>query len=239
MKLTKRLSHLVDIANKPYQVVWDCCCDHGLLGFNLLKRGQVQQVNFVDIVPSIINQLSINLQNYAHHLPEHVSWQTYCQDVAQIDLHSNIQSKSEACQQLVIISGVGGQLIAEFLEKLMQKYSGLNIDFLLSPVNHAYRLRHCIRELKLGLIDESLVTDNKRTYELLLVNPMQQRQVTLIGEQQWLLNREHHSYLLGLIKHYQRVLKSDNNQHNQNALRQYSQLLTKQYHNGFKQDADN
>ena len=63
MKLNKRLLALAGMVKQPYDLVWDCCCDHGLLGFKILADGLVKQVNFVDVVPDIIERLDAKLKN--------------------------------------------------------------------------------------------------------------------------------------------------------------------------------
>ena len=45
-----RLSLLESMLVEPYQTVWDCCCDHGLLGMSLLKRSRAGEVVFVDVL---------------------------------------------------------------------------------------------------------------------------------------------------------------------------------------------
>lgn len=231
MKLNKRLSSLLNKVNKPYHLVWDCCCDHGLLGFNILKLGKSKQVHFVDIVPSIIDSLSLNLKKYAQHLPQQAKWEAFCQDVADIDLALIDNVCGQQSQQLVIISGVGGELISDMLKQLMEKYSGQNIDFLLCPVNHSYKLRGTLKTLNFGLIEESLVTDNGRTYEMLMVNQTVETAVSVVGNKQWLISSDNYNYLTSLINHYQRITDASHVDRTieQRALKDYQSLLKQVY----------
>lgn len=233
MKLNKRLLTLSEMVTEPYQLVWDCCCDHGLLGIKILADGLVKQVNFVDVVSEIINQLEQRLITYAHHLPIDSHWETFCQDVALLPLSNRNLIATIKPNQLVIISGVGGELMIEILTNLMDRYAGLNIDFLLCPVHHTYKLRSALIKLNFKLKKEQLVIENKRGYELLLVNQVAGTQLCLTGQELWLPQKNHRQYLSKLIAHYQRVVGSTNESIalNQCALIDYQNLFKKDYEN--------
>lgn len=227
MKLNKRLLALAEMVKHPYGVVWDCCCDHGLLGFKILADGFVKQVNFVDVVPDIIDRLNTKLETYSHHLPVDVQWQTFCADVADIPLADSqdlMQTQpSGKPQQLVIISGVGGELMIDMLDKLIHRYNGHNIDYLLCPVHHTYKLRSKLLQLNFKLKQEQLIIDNKRGYELLLVNQLKGRELSATGNELWKNTKYHQDYLLKLITHYQRITTENGSSSliNQCALNDY------------------
>lgn len=205
MKLNKRLLALSEMVIEPYQLVWDCCCDHGLLGFKILSDGLIKQVNFVDVVPQIINQLEQKLTTYAHHLPADSGWKTLCLDVALLPLLEGQHTNRDKPQQLVIISGIGGELMIDILTHLMTRFAGINIDFLLCPVHHTYKLRSTLIKLNFKLKKEQLVIENKRGYELMLVNQVAGKKISLTGDALWLPQKNHQQYLSKLITHYQRI----------------------------------
>lgn len=206
MKLNKRLLTLSEMVTEPYQLVWDCCCDHGLLGFKILADGIIKQVNFVDVVPEIINQLEQKLTTYAHHLPADSDWKTLCIDVALLPLLESQHTSGAKPKQLVIISGIGGELMIDILTELMKRYAGINIDFLLCPVHHTYKLRSALIKLNFKLKKEQLVIENKRGYELMLVNQVAGKKISLTGDDLWLPQKNHQQYLAKLITHYQRIV---------------------------------
>lgn len=234
MKLNKRLLALSKMVNKPYQVVWDCCCDHGLLGFKILADGLVKQVNFVDVVPDIIEQLKQRLASYGHHLPADTYWQTFCQDVSTLTFSEDSQSNltTRNTQQLVIISGVGGELMIDMLTTLMQRYAGYNIDYLLCPVQHTYKLRSELIRLKFKLQHEQLVIENNRGYELLLVNQQGLSELSVTGCELWQHNDQHQQYLHKLIRHYQRIVESGRGECSleKSALDDYQTVYRAYYH---------
>jgi len=228
MKINKRLLTLSQMVKNPYQVVWDCCCDHGLLGIKILADGLIKQVNFVDIVPELIDKLEHKLIKYGHHLPSECQWQTICQNVAELRL---IESSPNNTNQLVIISGVGGELMVNMLTELMERYAGKDIDFLLCPVHHTYKLRKALIELNFGLKQEQYLSENKRDYELMLVNQVSDQSISSTGDLLWKQNNGSKQYLLKLISHYQRIAntKSESNLLYDDALRDYKSLYKALY----------
>lgn len=160
-----------------YQHIWDCCCDHGLLGLSLLQSHKNSNVHFVDIVPPLMNTLEQKLTRfYADY-----SWQTHCLDVAKLPLRQ-FQGK-----QLIIIAGVGGDLMINFIEHIYQHHSDLDIDFLLCPVHHQFALREKLIALNFSLYNEALIKENKRFYEVLHLSSMANTstKISPVGDKIW------------------------------------------------------
>lgn len=226
MKLNKRLTELAQMVENPYDVVWDCCCDHGLLGLSILTNERVQQVNFVDVVPDIIEKLTQKMADISHHLPQDKHWRLLCQDVSTLNFFTD---NSPEKKQLVIISGVGGELMISMLQSLMLRYRGADLDFLLCPVQHTYKLRSALNDLNFKLIKERLVIENGRGYEILLVNQHGNCPVSKIGSKLWEPIPSHAEYLSKLISHYQRVESMSDSQEIKTALNAYKNLYHKSY----------
>lgn len=230
MALSKRLA-LIDALidthdNKYYDVIWDCCCDHGLLGIELLKRKAAPMVNFVDIVPSLIAQLNSKLSQFSPWQNE-AHWQVYCQDVATI----NVNPKQK---NIIIIAGVGGELLLKLIQKIMANYNHTAslfskaqvqpLEFIICPVHHAYTLRKGLSELGLGLKYESIITENKRFYEILHLSQAEKTAITATGEM-WDFNQaSHKQYHAKLIKHYQQM-QNKNTAYYADVITQYNNLL--------------
>lgn len=182
MKLSKRLKHIESMVTPDYTHIWDCCCDHGLLGSALLSRCAAPHIHFVDIIPEIMEKLESNLQSFYQSSPS--QWQLHCLDVTAIPFEQ-YEGKN-----LVIIAGVGGDLLTHFVNSIHQKHSAKDIDFLLCPVYHQFALRQQLIELDFSLINEVLVEENKRFYEILLVsssagNTDNLSKISPVGEQIW------------------------------------------------------
>ena len=181
-----------------YSHIWDCCCDHGQLGMALLARRAAQRVHFVDLVPALMREVEANLQRFFGQLPEN-SWQVHCADVARLQLPAG-------GRQLVIIAGVGGDLLIELVAALLKAHPGQALEFILCPVRQHYQVRKALAELKLGLVAESLLQENKRFYEVIHVSTTAAQAISPVGSLMWDLQQaEHRDYLQRTLGHYQRM----------------------------------
>ncbi|MBQ1784393.1 MAG: tRNA (adenine(22)-N(1))-methyltransferase TrmK [Gammaproteobacteria bacterium] len=212
MKLGKRLQALDAMVVAGYDQIWDGCCDHGLLGAALLSRRAAPLIHFVDLVPALMQQLAHQLQRHfplsAAAADEGVQprWQVHCCDLTSLRLDA------AGGRQLVIIAGVGGDLMARMVEGLCLTNPNLSFDLLLCPANHAYNLRAQLIALGLGLKHEQLVADNRRYYELLLLTtePGAGRAVSPAGDQLWQTSNPEQAvnaarYREQSLRHYQRM----------------------------------
>lgn len=223
LKLSKRLRKITTMASNQYEHIWDCCCDHGLLGFALLSRNLANKtptesilhasstVHFVDIVPELITTVLHKLERF---YPDS-NWRTYCLDVAKLPLEQH-QGKN-----LVIIAGVGGDLMIEFVKAIMQRHKHLSIDFLLCPVHHQFALRQQLIALDFSLKDEALIEENQRFYEILLVSSVPSdtsntfKKINPVGDKIWQVasSKERETaqkYLHKTLSHYQRINQGAN-----------------------------
>lgn len=204
LKLSKRLMHIEQMVTSGYTHVWDCCCDHGFLGASLLSRQAAQTIHFVDIVPELMTKIESKLQQfYLNSLSE---WKTHCLDVAKLPL------KQYEGKHLIIIAGVGGDLMIQFINDIHRKHPNLNIDFILCPVNNQFVLRQKLIELNFSLKNEILVEDNRRFYEILLVSSIsdKNRQISAVGDDIWQSVTVKQAnvvkqYLEKTLNHYRRI----------------------------------
>ncbi|MDB1124715.1 tRNA (adenine(22)-N(1))-methyltransferase [Vibrio algarum] len=202
MKLSKRLTQIEQMVTSGYAHIWDCCCDHGFLGAALLSRHATTPIHFVDIVP----ELMAELKNKLHRFYTNSRWETHCLDVAKLPLE---QYKGN---HLIIIAGVGGDLMIQFIEAIYQKHSGVDIDFLLCPVHHQYALRQKLIELKFGLKNEVLIEDNQRFYEVIHISSVLDGndKISPIGDRIWQSDSDKQTDIIGqyldkTLNHYQRI----------------------------------
>ncbi|MBA6230952.1 MULTISPECIES: tRNA (adenine(22)-N(1))-methyltransferase [unclassified Colwellia] len=238
-KISHRLQKIDRMVGTHYQSIWDCCCDHGFLGLTLLKRQAADTIHFVDIVPSLTTHLESVLQQHFSSDDYLHRWQVHCLDVAKLPLTN--QDK-----QLVIIAGVGGQLLIHFIKEIISHFQQIapvnsisDIEFMLCPVHYNYQVRQTLIADHCTLIDEYIVTDNKRFYEVIHVKkefgisadihrPL--NKISPTGDIMWDLSmKSHQQYLAKTINHYQRMLlakKSDEQIKIKHIIKQYSNLLT-------------
>lgn len=211
MKLSKRLKQIRSMVPEGYTRIWDCCCDHGLLGAALLSDQAAPHIHFVDVLPSLISQLNEKLQRFYPVTTN--NWHTHCLDTAALPL------EHYTGKHLIIIAGVGGELITRFVQEIHRKHPRAQLDYLLCPVHQEYDLRQQLIALDFKLKEEVLVSDNQRFYEVLLVsagrkgNP-EWHEVNPVGDRIWQADtaaqeRIARSYLHKTLKHYQNSRKGN------------------------------
>ncbi len=197
------------MVNNNYTHIWDCCCDHGLLGMNLLKRQIADKVHFVDIVPALTEQVHTQLSKHFSSEIFANKWQVHCLDVAKLPLHITA-SNTEKPSHLIIIAGVGGDLLIEFVQQIVKASPTLKLEFMLCPVHHNYKVRKALIDLEFDLINEAIVCENKRFYEVIhVVRNSQQtpkHQLTDVGSTMWDLSiKSHQEYLSKTLSHYRKM----------------------------------
>ncbi len=213
------------MVTEHYDHIWDCCCDHGLLGLTLLERKAAYKIHFVDIVPELISSVEQKLQRF--YSQDASQWQVHCMDVAKLPLEHH------AGKHLVIIAGVGGDLITQFIAAIHAQNPEIDIDFILCPVHHLFTLRHQLNQLHFTLKDEVLVKDNQRFYEVIKVSSTvtNQRSVSLVGDKIWRAQSAEQVALIEeyknkTLQHYQRI-QQGNKKDVSEVIAQYTQIELK------------
>lgn len=224
VKLSKRLKKIDDMITSEYTHIWDCCCDHGLLGASLLSRRAGEHIHFVDIVPELMSQLESKLEKFYPRSTWNDTWNTHCSDVSKLPLDKYTG------KHLIIIAGVGGDLMIEFIDAIYKQHKALNIDFLLCPVHHQFSLRQKLIELDFGLINDVLVEENKRFYEMIYVSSEKElnQEVSIVGNNIWKYETEQQAkivrkYLHKTLSHYQRI-QQGNTQNVQHIIDAYNAI---------------
>ena len=222
IKLSHRLQSISDLITKPYDHIWDCCCDHGHLGMQLLIEQKAPNIHFVDIVPSLMSELEATLSQHfvAYNLGNQDSettqqWHVHCMDMSQLPLADH------KGKHLVVIAGVGGKLTQTLIEAVISNNPNISLDFLLCPVHQLFELREYLGKGDFSMIDEKLVEENRRFYEILHVTyqpasnelagaHLHQHKVSPVGNKIWLPNSEQEQHVIEKYKqrtlqHYQRI----------------------------------
>ena len=222
MKLSKRLKQIDSMVTAEYEHIWDCCCDHGFLGAALLNRQAGAKIHFVDIVPELMVNLTQKLTRFYRHLN---TWQTHCIDVSLLPLSQHDGN------HLVIIAGIGGDLMSDLVKHISKSHPDLDIEFLLCPVHHLVEMRQSLAELNLSLKAESLIEENGRYYEVIHVTNSAKafNPISLTGELFWQTDcamqaRTNQQYLNKKLKHYMRI-QAGNNASVNHIITAYQQLM--------------
>ena len=196
-----RLSQLESMLEHPYSVIWDCCCDHGLLGMSLLKRKRACEVIFVDILVEQMNKLEAILRI---NCPlEEYTWQVCCDDVKNI-----VVPKDQS--QLFIIAGVGACQTVEFINSLCASAPGIQFDLLICSVHGNYMVRHSLITHGYKLRDERIIFENNRFYEAIYVSHRGHEKIATTGSRMWdWSNPYHQDYWQRIVGHYRQKAKSE------------------------------
>ena len=207
MNLSKRLEQIDQMIVTRYDHIWDCCCDHGLLGMHLLERNAGQTIHFVDSVKPLIDTLASQLLAFDTKTKTSIlsnRWQVHCLNAANI-----ITQHSDS--NLVIISGVGGELIIDLVKAILKTNAKQALEFILCPVHHNYKVRKSLIDLGLGLVNEKLVKENHRFYEVIHVATTSTQTISAVGSMMWNFTRQDDlDYLNQTIAHYRRMQNSNN-----------------------------
>ncbi len=196
MPLSPRLSALADMVSPSYTDIWDCCCDHGYLGETLLMRHHQARLNFIDQVPELIERLRLRLGALAEIQGR---WSAHCLDLKLLSL------PSENPRPLMIIAGVGGDLVVELVEALLQQNPEHSIDLLLCPVRQNYWVRQEMSRLGFGLLAERIVQDKERFYEVIHLSACSNKPISTTGNEMWNFDQpDHRRYLEITLAHYER-----------------------------------
>ncbi len=222
IKLSHRLQSISDLITQPYDHIWDCCCDHGHLGIHLLIDKKAPNIHFVDIVPSLMTELEATLSQ--HFFSDKLNtldnktppqWHVHCMDMSQLPLSDH------SGKHLVVIAGVGGELTQTLIKAVISNNPNISFDFLLCPVHQLFELREYLGKGDFSMIDEKLVEENRRFYEILHVTyqpgtiglantHLHQHKVSPIGNKIWLPNNKKEQlvierYKQRTLQHYQRI----------------------------------
>jgi tRNA (adenine22-N1)-methyltransferase len=222
VKMGLRLQQIAKMNDKRYTHIWDCCCDHGLLGCSLLHAQAAQTVHFVDIVPELLQSIEERL--YKHWKGSDKSWQVHCLNAGKLPF-KEYTCNPQTDTHLVIIAGVGGELMVELLQSLLSVSADYQIEYILCPVHHNYKVRNFLIKNHFSLHNEALVFENKRGYEVLHVSGTALIPLSAVGSLMWNWdNPLHFDYLQRTIDHYQRMAKNPS-MDVEAIIKQYRQLL--------------
>jgi tRNA (adenine22-N1)-methyltransferase len=207
MALSQRLKQIDRMVTQRYNHIWDCCCDHGYLGLELLSRGSADTLHFVDVVPELMIDLKKRLSVRPAFKQEYKHWQVHCIDVTQLPIGEALKNDTH----LIVIAGVGGELMIKLVGALLRNNPESTLEFLLCPVYHQYKLRQALINWNMQLQAEHLLRDKGRFYEVLHVTTDAEVACSIgpVGSLMWDFNRSaHRDYQSRMLDHFDRMAKS-------------------------------
>ncbi len=165
-RIGRRIRQLLAQIPSGYDWVWDLCCDHGYLGLELLAQQPKQRVGFVDQLPQVMRPLGEQLQA----LYPAERWQCLTLDASQLILPPG--------KHLLVVAGVGDEVLLRIMNQLRLQQGGQGselrqLDWLLSPANNVYLVRHQLQQWQMVMQAEGLIEERGKLYEWLILQEQQ------------------------------------------------------------------
>lgn len=154
--ISKRLQYIVDIVTY-FDTVADIGCDHGYVCFELIKKNKVKKAIASDVsYPSLKKTKDfVKLNNIEDRIETRVGDGLDVLKTDEVDA--------------VIIAGMGGVLISEILKKNYDlKFKEKNPVLILQPVQQAKDLRYYLYENQFEIIDEDIILDMGKYYNVIV-----------------------------------------------------------------------
>ena len=168
VKLSKRLELVASMVSDNSKVI-DVGCDHAYLSIYLASERKNIQIIASDVNPNPLKIAKDNVKKYQ------------MEDKIVVKLKDGINDL-ESDVDTVVISGIGGILMSEIINN-RNNLSHVK-TLILSPNNEFEIVRKTIIKLGYKVVEEKLITDNKKTYLVLKA---------IIG------NCRHYDYYFGIL----------------------------------------
>lgn len=152
MELSKRLVWIINNIDKA-DVVMDVGTDHGYIPIYLVKNNIAQKVIASDINKEPLKKAKINASLEG------------VLDKIDLRLGGGLHPLKENEAEVVLIAGMGGNLIRDILEKDLNKVKKLKY-LVLQPAQNPEILREYLYENNYEIIDEDICLDEKKYYEI-------------------------------------------------------------------------
>ncbi len=153
VRLTKRLASILDMVGDS-ECVADIGCDHGRLSVALLQATGVKRVIATDISAYSVEK-AIRLRDKCN-----------LSDSMEVCCADGFLRKYSITPDCAVIAGMGGILITEILSRGMGICRGLN-KIIMQPMRGIEELRRFLHENGFQSLDERLVEDSGRIYQVL------------------------------------------------------------------------
>ncbi|VYU52639.1 SAM-dependent methyltransferase [Clostridium tertium] len=156
MQLSKRLKFIIDNIEENTTVLADIGTDHGYIPLYAIKNGLCSKAVAIDINKEPLGKAKLNaiLEGAGEELD--------------FRLGSGLNPLEKGEAEVVVIAGMGGNLIKDILEEDIDKVNELNY-LLLLPAQNPEVLREYLYTNDYEIIDESLCEEEGIYYELFKV----------------------------------------------------------------------
>lgn len=193
MSISKRIETIASLVSSEHEHVYDLCCDHGLIGLEVLKNSELKVI-FVDIIDDIMKRLELKLK--ATDIPS----ERYN------ILTSNATKTSFEKNGTFIIAGVGGELAIKIIQNILDQVQ--EFEIIISANNNLIKLKEFLIKNNLLMAEEVLIKDNRQFYEILKITNTAKDEITHIGTKMWQKPQKYHfEYIEQQISYYKKSAK--------------------------------
>ncbi len=158
MKISKRIEKIIEYIDITDRVA-DIGCDHGYLCLGCLEKG-VSFVQNIDNKIGPLNTAKLNLQDY---MDKNIIF-TLCDGLDELDERVDT----------VVISGMGGDLITQIVNANLEKAKKIKKLIIVAHSKVPFLRENLTKYFE--IVDENLVEDNDKIYEIIVFNPQKQRE---------------------------------------------------------------
>ncbi len=222
-RMGKRLNALFNTIPDDTTLLMDLCCDHGALGRSMLESNGNCHVIFNDIHNGIMAELQKQLINYQAK-----------------NFELNIGPAQNIClpqtkHLSIILAGIGAEQCITILNNYFNQPQGNNATYIISPATKLFYVREFLVKSKVALVNETTVTENNRTYEILTVsiNKFQHESqhaassLSLFGDCWQKKSSDHINHITKLLKYYQAQQGHTTDPKLNNIIEGYKNILKK------------
>lgn len=204
--LSKRIQKILSFVSVDSKIVWDLCCDHGIIGLNAKYTGR--RVIFLDQVESITNKLAST-------------------DIPRSDIilanATNYNFTKNNSRTTYILAGIGGVLSVDILKNIIPILN-FKDQIVLSPHNSIPYVRDFLSQSKLRVSLEEVIEDNGQFYEMFCLGTGYKYTVNPLPGELWTYNSDTINYIKDQIAYY--TVKSAHSDQYAGVLRHFKSLLS-------------
>jgi tRNA (adenine22-N1)-methyltransferase len=180
MNLSKRIQHIVDMIPEC-NCLADIGTDHAYVPISTTMKGISKSAIACDINEGPIKVANSNIKKHG------------LADVIETRVGAGLTVLKEGEADVVLIAGMGGNLIIDILKECFNIAKSVK-TMILQPVQYPEVLRKYLIESGFSIIDEELVKDDEKYYQIIKAinkpqKPFEKESYYYIGEQ--LINKKH------------------------------------------------
>lgn len=151
--LTPRLECIVKYVNA--ETAADIGTDHAYVSIELIKRGKAKKVIAADIRKGPLDIATANINKNG------------LSDKIEARLGSGLSVLVCGEADIIIIAGMGGELICDILNSDMETARAATL--ILQPMNSQYELRKWLHENEFSIVNEDIECEEHRVYNIIVV----------------------------------------------------------------------